>query len=246
MSDFRTMVEEVKAVLDKPNDDIRVKNAIVESLRFHRSEGPFWFNEGRHSGQTTAEVYRYPLPTDFIRLIGKVYYARSNSPTSRRPLRNKTVEFVERYRFIGTDPERWGDWEAGTSAGPPGVVAIFDGELIFSPIPDVAGETFDFRYLRDLGTPTVWYNTSTSAFVVREPWSTSTLGDTFTNAWFEEGQDMIKNRAMYLLYMQTFNDAEAAQRHMMLWMEAKNKLRIESNRKRGNKSIRGHFFGRST
>jgi hypothetical protein len=239
MSDWQTVRKQILEELNKPNDSSYADRAMAEAIRHHRTEH-YWFNESRFEIVTSANVWHYPLPSDFLRPIGEIYYARVNSATSRRKMSNKTNDFVEQTRYLGTDPDRWGSWESGISSGPPSVYAIYNGELCVSPIPDTDAEVIDGRYVRDLGTPQVIYNGS--AWAIYTPWSLSTaLPATYANNWLTDGQDLIRSRAIYYMQKRLYRNDEGAQNALMDNVEAMNRLRTESHRRRGPKSIRGSF-----
>lgn len=239
MSDWQTVRKVILEEVDRPNDTTYANRALVEALRFHRSDH-YWFNEGYFDLLTTADTYRYKLPDDFVRQIGELYRSPSGSPTARYRLANRTVDFVTQYRHVGTDPDRWGSWEAGISSGPPSSYAYFNGELVLQPIPDTSSDIISGRYVRDLGIPSIKYDGTN--WLLYEPWSqTTTLPATFTNAWLTEGQDLIRSRAVHILQQRYYRNPEAAQAALFENVETKNRLLVEGHRRRGPKSIRGSF-----
>jgi hypothetical protein len=239
MADFQTLRKTLMEEADKPNATTYANRATVEALRFHKSDH-YYFNEGYFELVTTADTYRYKLPQDFVRALGDIYYTPANSPTAIRRMTPQTMDFVTEYRYVGTDPFHVGDWESGLTSGPPSGYAFYGGELIVHPVPDTSSEKISGRYVRDLWTPEIVYDGTD--WQLYEPWSrTTTLPATFTNAWFQDGFELIRARAMMILQQRYYKNGEAAQAALIDNLEAKNRLLQESTRRRGKRTMRGSF-----
>lgn len=239
MSDHQTLRKMIMEELDRPNDSTYVDRAIVEALRYHRADH-FWFNEGYFELVTTQGQWAYDLPADFIRQIGHVYFTRASSPTDRKVLRNKTSDYVEQARYLGTDPDHWGTWESGMSSGTPSCYALYDGQLVLSPMADTTGDKINGRYVRDLGIPTVLYDGSNWQLYLPNT-SSTTLPATYTNDWYKDGQDLIRTRTNYILYTRYYKNPDAAQSAAMENAEALVRMRTEFTRRRSPRTIRPSF-----
>lgn len=223
----------------KPNDATNINRAICEALRYMRTERFPW-NEGRLDVTTAADQWNYPLPRDFIAFIGTPFFARNGSPTSRRPLTVRPADWLEEYRYTGTDPMHVGDWQSGIESGPPHSIGIYDNELLVVPVPDADGDQLNIRYIRDLGIPT--YAHTGSAWVFYEPDGITTLADTHTSAWFTEGRDALKLRAEYELQANMYRDIDGAQLALAQYNEVMQRYRGNAVKKLGtNMVIRGYL-----
>src|SRR5690349_20329858 len=141
------------------------------------------WNEGRLTTiSTVADQWNYTLPTDFIGFIGKPYFSRSGDSTSRRPLEIRSADWMEEYKYLGSDPEHIGTWVSGIESGPPNSVTIYNVELLVVPIPDATGDWIDGRYLKDIGTP--YYKYAGGAWTFYNPSTNVAIAATYTNAWF--------------------------------------------------------------
>lgn len=152
----------------------------------------------------------------------------------------RTADWVEEYKYTGTDPMHVGDWEAGIESGPPHSVAVFNGELLVVPIPSTTGDYVGGRYVKDIGTPT--YKHDGSAWVFYQPDGTTPLTDTYTNAWFTDGRDALRTRAMYYLQTNIYRDIENAQVALAENQDVVNRYRVNTNKKIGTAlTVRGYF-----
>jgi hypothetical protein len=64
-------------------------------------------------------------------------------------------------------------------------------------------------YTENIGTPLAKYSSSAWAFT--SSLDSSTITDTFTNAWFVEGADLINEGAKEYLYANVWKDLQSAQ-----------------------------------
>lgn len=229
MSDWRTLKQAILEEADKPNDAELVERSLCEALRFLRAIR-FWWNEDVATLTTIADQYEYDLPTDFLAMIGKCYYIDAGDTSSKRVMYEKTVDWMEDYKYDGFD------WESMIMSGPPQFYSIRESKMLLLPVPTESGDSVEFRYIKDLGTPIEKYNGT--AWTVYAADGVTTLPATTTNAWFTTGRDLLKHRALYVLYDNFYKDEALASKHMQKYLETLQRLRGQFTRRRATRSVR--------
>ena len=213
--------------------------ATIESLRYNRSFETF-FNKKKFFLSLVADQPTYPLPIDFLGLIGSVWYSSSSSLTDKCELQDGGVELVEERRYLN---ETTGAWETGT----PSVYGIDDPgkELLLGPVPSTDGAVIHFRYLADLGCPS--YSISGGTYTFKKPFSedTMTTTSTYTNRWLVDGYDAIRSRAIYYLWSRDFGGTPEsdmkASKSLIQWQDAMSDLKAQSAKRLSKSEVRRHI-----
>lgn len=235
-----TVRESIKGILDKPDaHDSIIEEAMVEAMRFNRKYN-FWFNEGFLKIYTSEDVYAYELPTDFVGLKGKLFYvpANNSSPEGRRELECLTSQLVETHQTDSYDA-----WDATIASGPPRGYALFANTLILSPRPDSDDNLIEGRYIRDDGIPRIYYDYSSGTATLEkiDPRGVA-ITDNYTGAWLNEGQDLTKMRAVYILASRIYSDQGKTAMAIQQWAEILNSLQAENSLRRGGSmKVRPHL-----
>ena len=226
---WATIKQDILETIDKPSDGSLVERNLCQTLRFLRSIR-FWWNEGRFSLFTTTDKGEYDLPHDFLGFVGKVFYTDSSGSGAKREMGAKTMDWLESYRYTSDD------WDASLAAGRPLYYALTTDKIWLSPIPQRDGDEVSGRYLMDLGTPQEYY--SGSAWSVYAPNTETAIASTFSHAFFKEGYDILKHRCIYNLFNDVYKDAENAQVHLQKYLEAMDRVRSESTRRKAARELR--------
>jgi hypothetical protein len=221
--------------------------AIADSLRLVRSE-ELWFNGGRFAFTTADGVYQYPLPKDFLGIRGKVYCIVGGSTSNGvKALQPSTPDEAEELLYMGID------YDTTQTTGVAGryAVDLLDKVLLIAPIPSTSADLISLKYTKDLGTPNYTVSASSSTPPSVSPTVTLTGPDnqtipaTFTNAWFDEGFKLIKERASHELYSRFHGGTEEsmakAQGALLRYLEELRKLRSETAVQASNVRVRRHF-----
>jgi len=215
------------------------KVAIIDSINFTKRQKA-WFNERRHTIYSSDGVFGYPLPNDFMGLVGNVYYTASdNDPLTRVVLRYRSPEWCEEHKSRGEE------WDTSVNSGNPDFYSIDAGanEMLLVPIPYQDGDKIEFKYVVDDGVPTYKVVSTTWTFYL--PNSSETLPATFTNVWFTSAYRMIFARAAYYLLTGAYGGTEAAMvkgtEYIKQWAEELNKLRAETKSKASPRGVRRHI-----
>lgn len=217
--------------------DTDVTLAIIESINYNRRYHLGW-NEGQCVITTDASVKHYTLPSDFLGLAGEVLYSSStsDSSTGKRRLASRPLSWVEANMNVTVDGADY------INEGLPWAYAIDpkDKRIVLSPTPSSAGETLEFPYIKDCGTPEFKYTGSAWAFY--KPGTIDTLTATYTNEYFSQGYWLIFNRASYILHTGVNGGTEEAtvraQSAIQRWAEELNRLRGEAVRIAGPRDVR--------
>lgn len=229
MANWGTIKQDILETIDKPNDGALVERALCESLRFLRTMR-FWWNEKKLEIPTAVDEGEYDLPGDFLGFVGKVFYVDESSAETKRELVPRTMDWLEANRYAG--PE----WEPTLSSGRPLYYALSSRKLFLAPIPDSAADLISARYLYDLGTPQESY--SGSAWTVYAPNTETAIASTFSHEFFKEGYDILKHRTIYTVYDNVWKDPENAQRHLQKFLEALDRIRSETTRRKAGRELR--------
>ena len=222
-----------------------IDGAIADAIQQNRDE-EFAFNGARTTLQTAAGVKEYPLPQDFISLRGKVYVtpAGNTDSSGRYPLKHVTLDELEETLYFGSD---YGIYQ---ESGFPRRFAIDKAGMLMliAPVPTSGGDVLFFRYTKDVGVPRYTATTSTTSppslqtvFTLLGP-DGQTLPSSFANAWFDQGFELIRSRALYILWTQYHSGTEEAQQASQIalqqWLEETLKQRGTASAAESIDSIR--------
>lgn len=218
-----------------------VQRAICDSIRYNRRYGLI-FNVRKGKIYTVADEYKYSLPTGFMAMVGEVFFtpAAGDVDTSGRiPMREMGLDLVEEIRYPRAD------YDNSEITGTPQWYGIDQNEnaLVVSPKPSVTGNIIEFRYIADLGTPAYRYTGSAWSFYVQD--TMEAIDDNFTNAWFTEGAELIKSRALATLWSGIYGGTQEAaaktQAYLQRWAEELVRMRAESAKRASKRNVRRHI-----
>lgn len=205
-----------------------IDGAIADSIDYNKSE-VLKFNGGSHTIMTQEDVHSYQLPKDFISLRGDVYITpESGSDNNKMRMGSSSVDMVEELLFS--------DYPTGSESdsGSPRVYAITNfgdpsPNLLIAPRPSTGGDALFFRYTKDIGSPKFSATFEAVSPPTLAPTFTllgengDTLPSTYTSAWFTEGRELVRSRAMYYLWTRYHGGTEEAsvkaQAALMQWTE---------------------------
>lgn len=240
---LRELRQDAISVPQKTKDDIML--SLAESLKYNRAFET-WFNRKSHSLELEEDVFAYTLPKDFLGVVGAVFYrpfselSTATAATQRR-LRDGSQDMIEEFRYYATD------FTAPVNTFTKGEAELYavddtNRQMLFSPIPSTAGGRVLFRYLADLGTITYKHDGTNWTFYEPNSTTTITVTSTYTNPWFNEGIDMLRERAMYYLWSRIYGGSEEgetkAQRALLQWKDAQTRINAEGGRKQSIRTIR--------
>lgn len=245
MSDLQTMVKqllrEVRIDTAGTQATVDAKIAIIDAMDSQKHES-LWFNKSWTKISTENGKYRYSLPSDFLALSGDVtFISATNDPASRRRLAAATLNQVIESSYVGTDPSE------SILTGTPSQYAIdsSSNEILFIPVPCIDQDEVEFQYLVNFGIPT--YSYSGSAWVFSEPGTSTTLADTYTNAWLstDKGYKLVFYRAAYNLLTGPYGGTEPmlikATEYIKRWAEELGRLKGENAHRSSTLAIRRHL-----
>lgn len=223
-----------------------VDAAIAEAIKYCRNE-EYWFNAAKHTFLTVADQYQYELPSDYLSIRGEVFVRPNGSDGTRYIARHISLDELESYLFSLSE------WDGYQSTGRTKVYAIDNAsrKIHLGPTPSNSGDEVYFRYTKDLGTPTYTATTTSSSppslatvVTLTDP-DGSTLSTGFTNEWFKEGFDLVRNRAMYYLWTRYHGGTEEsqvkAQNYLMQFLEERMRIRGESADKTSPRLVRRYI-----
>lgn len=200
MSNWGTAVQMVTERVNRygSSDPDIVKRALCYAIG-RRSDEDWYFNEGTADMETVAGTYAYDVetasgagdgyPTDYLKAkelslsISNSWYQMLNIAI-RRFRKNQVSSSYRGY------PERW---------------VWYDEQILLDPTPNGV-YTVRFDYTRDIGTPVAAYSSSAWTFTV----GGVAVTDSYTNAWFTVGMDLITTEACYWIFSQVLNNPERA------------------------------------
>jgi hypothetical protein len=204
-----TVREKIKADTHRisTEDHYHIYRAIEYAIRkYYRIS--FNWNKGetmfRSSGQKTAVIADGDVvgtdngyPSDLLRIVRVAPWDR---PWQRmRPMSLATLQ--DTYPSRRTD-----DGKETTGFGSPKIWAYEDKILYIRPITEEA-VAYQLEYIRDIGLIKVAF--------LEGNWITTVDGvkvdDDYTNAWLDEGQDLIIEVAKFRLFTSVYADVERAQ-----------------------------------
>lgn len=251
MADVQTLYQSILRELrqdstspsQKTKDDIML--SIAEALRYNRAIET-WFNRRKIYITLEEDRYAYDLPADFFGIIGPVFYRPNTdedtvSTVSQRKLRDGSQDMVEEYRHFATD---YSSSVNMFTRGQAELYAVDDtaNQILFSPIPSSSDGIVHFRYLSDLGTIT--YKHDGTNWVFYEPGTETAISvtSTYTNAWFTEGIDMLRERTMYYLWSRVYGGSQEgeqkAQRSLLQWKDAQTRINAEGSKRQSMRTVR--------
>lgn len=210
--------------------------ALIDSMEDNKRYS-FWFNQARDEIITQAERYNYPLPNDFMGLIGTpIFNSTSNAAGSRRRLEYMPPNFIEENKWRGPDTEMT------LNTGDPEMYSIdlMKNEMLLLPVPSIGGEKISIHYTRDCNIPYYTYDAANGWQFFRKG-TTVAIDDDFENDWLIHASELIINRAGFKLlngaYGGTNEAAKKAQDCMQAWMDLLNTKKSENTKKASPKGI---------
>jgi hypothetical protein len=251
LTGWRTLREEIRKQLRKPttsHDDIG--RALCEAITFNRKLHIPEQNEARFSFLTTADTYLYApgagasmpthtgVPTDLLRIVGDLYYQDAGDTSSRRPLKDKSVEWLERYRELGSS------WSSSITAGETSYFGWWDEQLIVIPKPTATGDIISGRYISDTRAP--YYEWDGTAWDFYTPAAAALNPDTYTSIWLEgELGRWTKQRALYYLWSEIYQGEDSASSYaskaLTSWLETKESIMTKAQSRQPVKTVRGYL-----
>lgn len=244
------LLREVHVDPDTADTDSQVTNdvniAIIEAIRYNRKYR-FHFNEKWFTFQTQENEGRYDLPVDFIGLVpDSVFSVPNNEFLSKKKLKSLPIQHANQVQQSSVASISYRE------IGSPYAYAVDGGskQMVILPIPSSGGDSIEYLYIADIGTPVMKYTGSAWAFYVPSDDgvvvnAASTLPATFSNAWFQDAYWLTFCRAAYNLLSRTYGGtqgaAERASQYINQWAEHLNSLRSETRLMRGATEIRKHF-----
>lgn len=215
------------------------KIAIIDAMDQIKKEG-FWFSKSHYGIDTVSEQYRYPLPHDFLHLVGDItYISTAADPVSRFILHPATNNLLESVKFLGTEPDQ------AINSGTPShfSIDVSTNDLLLMPIPYADNDRLEFMYVWNQGIPTYEYDGS--AWVFYEPDTTTTLPATYSNALLREGYKLVFYRAAYNLLTGPYGGTEPAliksTEYIKKWAEEMQRLRGEGAKRQWVPGVRMHI-----
>lgn len=205
----------------------KVRHRILTSVRFHR-ENRYFFSERtfRFPLVVGRSEYRpgdgYGLPGDLVEIIGDtIWLIQATNPDQRVPVAR-----------VGREDMDWDRALEVNTTGEPSLWDWWENALRLSPAPADA-QDLTGPYVRDLGVPLKRYNTTTSQWEFLTPDGGATLSGDFSNHWFDQlgGYEMVKQRALHLIYKEILQNEEMANSHLVSWLEEKGRLEDETEGK---------------
>lgn len=225
MTDFGTMAQRIKdeVLRDTSADTTYAKKAIVSAIRHYRYHR-FWFNESTFTMDTADGTAEYSAvssgtagyPDDLVRV------------DTMRLLHNNSLYPLCK---VGIDELR--DLQTSdTFEASPKVWAWHHEKIILWPTPDQA-YTVRAEYIKELdgddggdtrGPIIAKYESSAWTF---EDSDGNTITDAYTNAWFDEAEEMIRSRAKALVYSEVLHNIPAASQCLALAENAYRNLKSQ-------------------
>jgi hypothetical protein len=223
-----------------------VKIAICESIRFNRRYR-FPFNDRWYTFQTIANVDRYDLPHDYIGIVqDSVWSVPSSEFLAKTKLKSMPIQHSNQVQQSSVANVAYRE------TGSPYGFSIDAGakKMVILPIPSLTGDTIEYLYVADIGTPVFKYTGSAWAFYEPQDQgsmgnATVTLATTHTSAWFQEAYWLTFYRAAINLFSRAYGGVEGAtekvQMYASMWQEQLNLLRTEAQMGRSVTEIRKHI-----
>lgn len=227
-----------------------IDGAIADAIDYNKSE-ILKFNGASATILTIPSQYSYDLPEDFISLRGDVYITpATGSGSNKIKMGSVAVDALEELLFSDYSTD-------GTEYyGSPQMCAITNftdvsDSILIAPRPSEGADTIFFRYTKDLGTLQFSASITTSSppslapvFALLDK-DGNTVASTYTSAWFKEGRELIRSRAMYYLWTRYHGGTEEAQLKgqaaLMQWTEEVVRNRKETAMSSTPKQVRKYI-----
>ena len=200
--DAIAIVQRIKEEIHRARDfdDAVIKREIISAIRYYRGKR-FFFNEGQAQMLTTAGQESYGpesatgeqdgYPADMLR-PDRLRITINNSIYI---LDHKTIHHI---RNVNTNPDTTGypDWWAW-----------YNKKFWLYPVANTDDWVIDIDYIKDIGTP--YYTYTGGEWVFYDPGG-NILDDSWTSDWLEYGEELIRFRAKWGIYMNVILDMEKA------------------------------------
>lgn len=208
--DFETTLERVKDETHRrsPEDEIYAARGLETAIRFFKRKR-FFFNEASIAGivlGTGVQILTRgdtpangEFPEELIRPIVVKHRANGSSSNWSRPLTPFTISH-----------------EPPLVEGEPRYYGMMVDEIKLLPITREAKEV-TIGYIKDIGTPMVKKGSEGTWMIYVNG---ELVAKTYTNAWFQEAQDLIVARCCYQMFMGPYSNEEKAKRYNALVQDA--------------------------
>lgn len=174
------------------SDDDRIWRAIIRTQKDHQNK-LYYFNEETDTWTTVIGKKEYGSDATGIEgaglgwpenMIAPLVIQLNDSGYNYIPLISKPLRWIRRY------------FTDDTLQGTPEYWSFFNEEIIFNVEPILA-YVASIDYIKDVGLPTYSFSGSTWSFVEED--GSTVLAAAYTNAWFEEAEDLLRYGAQLKL-----------------------------------------------
>lgn len=200
-------------------DEDTVKRSVCRAINYYKDFHLF-FNEDTYDIDLTAGTLNYGeesaagaadgYPSDMLKILNLAIVVNGYTYP---PMESLNITAFRNRQGLSV------------SRGYPCEYTILDSEILVNPAPSSAF-TMRLDYIKDLGTPVASYDDSAWSYTVNG----STFNDSYTNAWFTDGEDLITERAKSIILGSNFKDLEAARVSRLLEQEFLNNLITKSEK----------------
>lgn len=189
MSNFGTMVAEIREELRRSGMDNAIKRGIGAAVLFHRDKRFAW-NELSFTFTTSANEAEYDATTDDANIgrLAKIDSAKIVSPETVLTVRD--IDYIR--------------GRTGLSSGTPDDIAYFEEQIFLSPTPSrtLSISVFGLLELKDTA------QAAALQIISRE--NILTIPAAYTTAWFTDGYEVIKSWAKGYVYHNHMRNTEQA------------------------------------
>lgn len=211
------------------------KKELIDAMNYFETEA-YWFMRRRITINLAIDEHEYDLPQDFMGITSAVFYVpTSTSPLIKWELIKESLTYVHSTLSTGTE------WETTINHGNPKFYAVDPStrKLLIVPRPSTGVDAVEFEYT--IGGANPWYEYASSTWSFYEPGSTTTMADTYTNAWIEGAPKLLLHRAAEQLLTGTYGGSEAAMAKASMYekkyVQALGTLRAKHTRQLGGYTI---------
>lgn len=201
-----SMVQRIINEIHRATDDDMdaVKMAVISAMQHYKSHH-FWFNEGTHTFDLTANQQAYGFETDDDEGLPADFIAPNNMYVQVSGTRWLSLEQTT------IDNMRWMT-STETVIGVPTHWAWWASQIYFTPIPNQQDMSVRMDYTKDLGIPEYYWDGTGWQFTL--PGSNQEWNDNWESEWLSEAEELIRCRAKWDLYFNYYDDNDNAQKMM--------------------------------
>jgi hypothetical protein len=210
--------------------------ALIDSMEDNKRYS-FWFNQAKYSVVTQASRFDYPLPSDYMGMVGTpIINSTYDTSGTKRRLEYMPPNWCEENRWRGKETQM----TLNTGAPECYSIDLIKNTILLIPVPSTDGEIVEFNYTKDCSIP--WYKyTAASGWEFFRAGTNTALTDAFENEWLQYSPELIINRAGFKLlsgaYGGTNEAAKKAQDCMQAWMDLLNTKKGEQTKLASPKGI---------